>query len=75
MSTTITIKRQKTHTFSRAQTVEFVSLTDLHEEQRDVVDHSTDPYVVLRRKTQGLAELLGCSEAEAQRMILEKCDA
>jgi len=52
----------------RQITIEFVPLDERHDEP----DHSTDPYVVLRRKTKHLAELLECTEAEAERIILEK---
>ena len=31
-----------------------------------------DPYAVLRAKTIHMAELLGCSEAEAERVILNR---
>lgn len=75
MPKTITIKRQLAHTFTRTRRIEVVSLTDHYDEQRDVPDHSTDPYVMLRRKTKGLAELLNCSEEEAERLILQRCDA
>jgi hypothetical protein len=51
-----------------------VSLTTYEEEQRDVADDSTDPYVVLRNKTKALAELLRCDEAQAERIILQRCD-
>ena len=51
------------------------SLTTWEEEQRDVPDSSLDPYAVLRAKTVGLADLLGCTEAEAERLILNRCDA
>ena len=53
---------------------EMVSLTTYEEEQRDVADDSTDPYVVLRNKTKALAELLHCDEAQAERIILQRCD-
>jgi hypothetical protein len=64
----VILKRQRIHT------IETVSLTTWEEEQHDVPDTSTEPYAVLRAKTQAMAELLKCSEAEAERLILARCD-
>ena len=50
-----------------------VSLTSLDGETRDIVDDN-DPDAVLIRKVDGLAQLLGCSEQHAQRLILERCE-
>ena len=51
-----------------------VSLTSLDGETRDIVDDESDPEAVLIRKVEGLAQLLGCSEQHAQRLILERCE-
>lgn len=62
----------KRFVIKRQVTIEFVPLDEHMESQRCIADDSTDPYVVLRRKTKHLAELLDCTEAEAERIILEK---
>ena len=51
-----------------------ISLTSFDGEVRDVVDEDCDPEAVLIRKIEGLAQLLGCSEQHAQRLILERCE-
>lgn len=53
-------------------TIEEVSLTTFSEHQRDVPDETYDPYEVLRRRTLLVAEGLGVSEAEAERIVLGK---
>lgn len=50
----------------------FVSLEEITHELAEQADTSTEPYEVLRRKTKNLASLLECSEAEAERLILER---
>lgn len=50
-------------------TIVFVSINEVSD---DVVDESSDPYAVLRAKTEHLAELLGCTEAEAERLVLDR---
>ena len=50
-----------------------ISLTSFGGETRDIVDDN-DPEAVLIRKVEGLAQLLGCSEQHAQRLILERCE-
>ena len=50
-----------------------ISLTSFDGEVRDIVDDN-DPEAVLIRKVEGLAQLLGCSEQHAQRLILERCE-
>lgn len=62
---TILIKR-----FVRAVRVTEVSLTSVHEEQIDVPCDELEPSNVLIRKIEQVAELLGCSEEEAQRLVL-----
>ena len=53
-------------------TIEEVSLTTFYEVQRDVPDETYDPYEILRHRTLAVAEGLGVSEAEAERMVLGK---
>lgn len=62
---TILIKR-----FVRTVRVTEVSLTSVHEEQIDVPCDELEPSNVLIRKIEQVAELLGCSEEEAQRLVL-----
>lgn len=62
---TILIKR-----FVRTVRVTEVSLTSVHEEQIDVPCDELEPSNVLTRKIEQVAELLGCSEEEAQRLVL-----
>lgn len=37
------------------------------------IDEDGNPELVLIRKIEALAEMLGCSEAEAQRLLFERC--
>ena len=64
----INIKRQRVTTIE----VEFVSLTTIDGNQHDVADQSLDPYEVLRYRTKLIAEGLGVSEPEAERILLGK---
>lgn len=61
----VRVKRQRI-------TIEEISLTTFSEHQRDVPDETYDPYEILRRRTLLVAEGLGVSEAEAERMVLGK---
>lgn len=61
---TILIKR-----FSSVRITE-VSLTSIHDEQIDLADDTLEPSNVIQRKVEAVAELLGCTEAEAQRIVL-----
>lgn len=61
----VRIKRQRI-------TIEEISLTTFSEHQRDVPDETYDPYEILRRRTLLVAEGLGVTEAEAERMVLGK---
>lgn len=61
----VRIKRQRI-------TIQEVSLTTYNEVQRDVPDSTYDPYEILRQRTLMVAEGLGVSEAEAERMVLDK---
>lgn len=51
--------------------VEFVSI----EEAGEVGDTTHEPYAMLRAKTKHLADLLDCTEAEAERLILDRLGA
>lgn len=51
-----------------------ISLTSFDGETRDIVDKDADPETLLIRKIEGLAQLLGCSEQHAQRLIFERCE-
>lgn len=61
----VRVKRQRI-------TIEEVSLTTFNEVQRDVPDSTYDPYEILRRRTMLVAEGLGVTEAEAERIVLGK---
>lgn len=50
-----------------------ISITSFDGEVRDIVDEDGDPETLLIRKTERLASLLGCTEAEAERLILQRC--
>lgn len=62
---TILIKR-----FVRSVKVTEISLTTVRNEQLDVSSDEFEPSNVLIRKIEQVAELLGCSEEEAQRLVL-----
>ena len=61
----VRIKRQRI-------TIEEISLTTFYEAQQDVPDETYDPYEILRRRTLLVAEGLGVTEAEAERIVLGK---
>ena len=48
-----------------------VSIEDIE----DTADTTWEPYAVLRAKTEHLAELLGCDEAQAERILLNRLGA
>lgn len=45
------------------------------DEIEDAPDETWEPYAVLRAKTEHLAELLGCDEATAERLLLDRLRA
>lgn len=45
------------------------------EDVEDTADTTWEPYAVLRAKTEHLAELLGCDEAQAERILLDRLGA
>lgn len=49
-----------------------ISITTFEGEARDLVDEDSNPETLLIRKVEGLTALLGCSEQEAERLILER---
>ena len=49
-----------------------ISLTDWLGEQQDVVDYESDPLMKYIRAVEELAELLDCTEEEAERYLLSK---
>lgn len=51
-----------------------ISITTFEGETRDLVDEDSNPETALIRKVEGLAALLGCSEQQAQRLVLERCE-
>lgn len=57
------IKRQ------RIERIELVSLTSIIEEQIDVLDDTHEPFNELTRRIELLAELLNCSEEEAEHLL------
>lgn len=57
------IKRQ------RIERIEFVSLTSIAEEQIDMLDDAHEPFNELTRRIELLAELLNCSEEEAEHLL------
>ena len=57
------IKRQ------RIERIELVSLTSIIEEQTDVLDDTHEPFNELTRRIELLAELLNCSEEEAEHLL------
>lgn len=61
----VRVKRQRI-------TIEEISLTTFSEHQCDVPDETYDPYEILRRRTLLVAEGLGVTEAEAERIVLGK---
>lgn len=50
-----------------------ISITTSEGETRDLVDEDSNPETLLIRKVEGLASLLGCTEEQAERLILERC--
>lgn len=62
----------------RANTVE-INMGALSDYERAQVDArngaDTDPYLVLTRKVTHLADLLGCNEDEAERILLNRLGA
>lgn len=44
-------------------------------EVEDTPDETWEPYAMLRAKTEHLAELLGCDEATAERILLDRLAA
>lgn len=49
-----------------------ISLTSVHEEQIDLADDEYEPSNVIDRKAETIAELLGCTYEEAERIVLSR---
>lgn len=62
---TASIKRR-----TQVKTVE-ISLTSYYEEQIDLADDTYEPANVIGRKVDAIVELLGCTEEEAERIVLD----
>ena len=62
---TILIKR-----FTRTVRVTEVSLTSIRDEQIDLADDEYEPTVVIGRKAEAIADVLGCTYEEAERIVL-----
>lgn len=62
---TILIKR-----FTRTVRVTEVSLTSIHDDQIDLADNEHEPTVVISRKAEAIADVLGCTYEEAERIVL-----
>ena len=62
---TILIKR-----FTRTIRVTEVSLTSIRDEQIDLADDEYEPSNVIGRKAEAIADVLGCTYAEAERIVL-----
>ena len=68
--------RVRTHTITdRVVHTRTVTITSLTFEPVETVDEESNPEKVLIRKIEALAELLGCSEAEAQRLFFQRCES
>ena len=60
---------------SRIVTDQCISITSFDGEVRDLVDEESNPESLLIRKVEGLANLLGCSETEAERILFARCES
>lgn len=56
-------------------TVPYSDLSAADQRLYDEALTAPDPYAVLRAKTMHMAELLGCTEADAERLILDRVGA
>ncbi len=61
---TILIKR-----FTSVRITE-VSLTSIHDEQIELADDEYEPTAVIGRKAEAIADVLGCTYEEAERIVL-----
>lgn len=58
----------------KRETITMVYSEDVRTEMSKMVDPRGDPYQVLRRKTRALAELLNCTEKEAEDILLARTE-
>lgn len=58
------------------KTTKSIPFSELHDYERAQVDErlnqNTDPYEVLTAKVEHLSQLLGCSEADAERVLFKR---
>ena len=47
-----------------------ISLTSIHDEQIDLADDEYEPSNVISRKAEAVADVLGCTYEEAERIVL-----
>ena len=66
-------KEPAKRTAAQPQEIPFSALREYELEQvESVLQVSTDPYLVLARKVDHLAAILGCSEAKAERILFDR---
>ena len=49
-----------------------ISLTSIRDEQIDLADDEYEPSNVIDRKAEAIADVLGCTYEEAERIVLER---
>ena len=49
-----------------------ISLTSIHDDQIDLADDEYEPSNVISRKAEAIADVLGCTYEEAERIVLER---
>lgn len=58
------------------KTTKSIPFSELHDYEREQVEErlnqNTDPYEVLTAKVEHLSQLLGCSEADAERVLFKR---
>ena len=47
-----------------------ISLTSIHDDQIDLADDEYEPSNVISRKAEAIADVLGCTYEEAERIVL-----
>lgn len=65
---------EPTPKFERLRAIE-ISMADLHDNELRNLSVQDDPADVLIAKVEHLAELLGCSEQKAERLLLQRLAA
>ena len=64
---TILIKQYRTNV-----KITEISLTSIHDDQIDLADDEYEPSNVISRKAEAIADVLGCTYEEAERIVLER---